>query len=436
MRIMKKFFEVFIMVGIVTVFLNANTFSKSEALKKISNIAIFKSKDLKPVDIKKLDGTDMYFVLGKEIRGKHFFNMLVAKNGMFMVGRAFDKNGKPILFKQQIPKPINMKKFEKKEAFVIGAGKKDYYIFTDPKCPFCTGLEAFMPKLEKIGKFHVFFFPLDQLHPTARRAAAYVMGLPKEKRAQGLRKIMLQNDNTFLNTHPDKKFFKMVKDSEAVGNKLHVRGTPTIYDAKGQMVDTSLLLGQVGVSNNDFMTKVRELAEREKKMQEHKNNMPPPILKNKKVKSFDPEMLKLFDKKKISIIMGQGKKDIYVFMSTQCPHCKRMYQSKNMKSLFKKYRFHFIVSPLPGSVESKYETAYLLLKKGGNRAKAFDQIMKGKKHLTDKDKNMVEKSISKDKSGVAALIAMTGYILSKNNINEVPTIISGNGKLIDNLSGK
>lgn len=436
MEFKNKFLKYCVLVGAVGVFLNANTFNKSEALKKISNITIFKSKDLKPVDIKKIDGTDMYFVLGEEMRGKHFFNILVAKNGMFMVGRAFDKNGKPILFKQQIPKPINMKKFEGKEAFVVGTGKKDYYIFTDPKCPFCTGLEAFMPKLEKIGKFHVFFFPLDQLHPTARSAAAYVMSLPKEKRAQGLRKIMLQNDNTFLSTHPDKKFYKMVKDSEAVGNKLHVRGTPTIYDAKGQMIDTSLLLGQVGVSSNDFMMKVRELAEKEKKINGHKKIAPPIVPSANKDKLLNPKMLKLFDEKKISIVMGGGNKDVYVFMSTQCPHCKKMYQSKEMNALLRKYRFHFIVSPLPGNVESKYETAYLLLKKGKSRAKAFDEIMKSKKHLSDKDKTIIEKQLGKDKSGVAALIAMTGYVLSKNKIDEVPTIVSVDGKIIQNFSLK
>ena len=436
MEFKNKFLKYCVLVGAVVVFLNANTFNKSEALKKISNIAIFKSKYLRPVDIKKIDGTDMYFVLGEEIRGKHFFNILVAKNGMFMVGRAFDKNGKPILFKQQIPKPINMKKFEGKEAFAVGTGKKDYYIFTDPKCPFCTGLEAFMPKLEKIGKFHVFFFPLDQLHPTARRAAAYIMSLPKEKRAQALKQIMIENNGTFLKVQTNKKFYSKVKDSEAIGNKLHARGTPTIYNSKGQRVDSLLLLRQVGISKNAYMAKVRELAEKERQMQEHDKNMPPPMPKNKDIKSFNPNMLKLFDEKHISVIMGQGKKDVYVFMSTQCPHCRRMYQSKKMKSLFKKYRFHFIVFPLHSNVESKYETAYLLLKKGKNRAKAFDEIMKGKKHLTNKDKNMIEKSLKKDKTGVAALIAMTGYILSKNNINAVPTIISKDGKLIDNLSAK
>lgn len=407
----------------------ANTIQNNKVFDLFKTTNLYKRGEgrFQPIDAKVFAHTKIDQILIKVKGRNQMFNVFLAPNGSFIIGRAFSKNGKPLLFKAQLPKAFNMKIQEKKEAYAIGSGKKNYYVFTDPICPFCAGLEAFMPKLEKIGRFHIFFFPLDSLHPTARRAAAYVMSLPKDKRAEAVQKIMIDKDKGFLKEKVAHKFFDEVKEQQAVGNILKVRGTPSIYDRKGFPVNTDILLRRIKVSGQDFMNKVRELASRERAS---KSIPPIPIVEKK----ISVKALKLLDRKDISIKLGSGKKDLYVFMSTQCPHCKKMFKSKKMAALLKKYTIHFIVSPLPGNIESKYETAYLYNLKDKARAKIFQEMMLGKKKLTDKDKLQLEKIVQNDNGKIAAKIGITNIILSQQHINAVPTIVTSDGTIISTMS--
>jgi len=418
---------------IVASHLFASNHTKDFQLFKQTNIYKSGKGGFEPIDSKSFANTKIKQILVKVKNRNQMFNVFVAPNGNFIIGRAFTKKGKPLLFKAQLPKPINMKKQENKEAYVIGSGKKDYYVFTDPICPFCAGLEAFMPKLEKIGRFHIFFYPLDELHPTSRHASAYIMSQNEKNRAQLVKKIMIDKNQNYKKYKVDKKYYAMVRAQRKIGDMLKVRGTPSIYNSKGAPVDTILLLQKAGVSNQQFINKVRVLANKERRIEEQKyTNKPiPPVVQNK----VDVRALKLLDEKDATIIMGQGKKVLYVFMSTQCPHCREMFNNNKINKILKKYTIHFVIFPLPGYVMSKYETAYLYLLHGKARVHAFQEIMKGKKVLSAKDEKHLEDALSTKKGeGIVEKMGTINIILKEQHIDTVPTIVTSTGKILNSFS--
>lgn len=205
-------------------------------------------KQLKPlnnsgVEIKKVVDSGSVYILKlkvKDNRGVKYVPAAVTKDKKHVViGTTYNaKTG-------DAEGVADLSKFEKDEAFSFGDDKKggDFYVFTDPDCPACKSLEKQIVSegLDKYGRIHVFFYPLDQLHPEARQKCEYVLSLPKEKRAEAYKKI--QGGDISWKTY---KATAEIKQQMAIGSgyahELGLKGTPSFFDKSGNEIDGRIFI--------------------------------------------------------------------------------------------------------------------------------------------------------------------------------------------------
>lgn len=60
------------------------------------------------------------------------------------------------------------------KAIKIGSGKHTVVEFSDPDCPYCRKASAFLDAREDITRY-VFLFPIDSLHPDARKKSQHIL---------------------------------------------------------------------------------------------------------------------------------------------------------------------------------------------------------------------------------------------------------------------
>ncbi len=113
--------------------------------------------------------------------------------------------------------------------FVKGDGSRKLYVFSDPECPFCKKLEQELAKVTNLT-LYVFPFPIDSLHPgTSDVSKAIWCAKDKNQAWQDalLKNKLPKNDGSCDNP---------IEADVALGNSLHVSGTPTLIFANGRRV--------------------------------------------------------------------------------------------------------------------------------------------------------------------------------------------------------
>lgn len=110
---------------------------------------------------------------------------------------------------------------------VHGNGKREVYVFSDPDCPFCKRFEEELPKVNDLT-IHVFLYPLASLHP---RALEHALGIwcAKDRQKAWSDKMLRGIDPASANCD------NPIKRNLALGERLHVDGTPTIVFADGRV---------------------------------------------------------------------------------------------------------------------------------------------------------------------------------------------------------
>jgi len=366
-----------------------------------------------------------------------YFNLFDVGGGYVVLGEAIGPEGRLVRFagekepsaalssKKREKSSVDMAKYDTMAAYTFGEGDKDYYLFTDPECPYCRKLENFSDRLGEKGRFHVFFYPLDGLHPTARKAAAWIMDLPEEERAEAMRKIALGGDVAYRDANVSKEAYARVAEQKEVGREVGVNGTPTVLDANGSDA-LGRLLQESGVTSEEFRNAPFASARpRPTKVAAPKAPPVPP----KNPDRVDPGALKALVEKGAVVAMGEGDKDIFVFMSTRCPHCRKMFSSGKLAKLQGEYRFHFVLDPSRDDPEAKYMTAYVLLRKPEDRPAALLHVMT-EPRLSDKEKREVERQLSKD-GETAMRIAFIGFVMDKLGIVGVPVLYDARGDRVE-----
>ncbi len=115
--------------------------------------------------------------------------------------------------------PSQLKQLRKYVAFSAGQGP-EIFLITDPDCPFCKKAEKILWDLIRENKIrvNVVFFPLEQLHPQAKRKA---ISMICEKK--GFEALLYPYNGT--QTCPEGQ--KKVEEGMEFVKTLGVRGTPT-----------------------------------------------------------------------------------------------------------------------------------------------------------------------------------------------------------------
>ena len=158
-------------------------------------------------------------IIYSDTSGEHFFN-----------GHLFDVAEHRDLTDERLEEVtrIDVNQLPLADAFdvVHGNGKREVYLFEDPDCPYCRKLEEQLPKVNDVT-FHVFLFPLTSLHPHAYEHALGIWcstDRPKawaDKMLKGVDPRPAKCDNP-------------LDRNVALGDKLHIDGTPTLILANGR----------------------------------------------------------------------------------------------------------------------------------------------------------------------------------------------------------
>lgn len=112
---------------------------------------------------------------------------------------------------------------------VKGDGSRKLAVFADPLCPYCRQLEQEMQGLNNVTVF-TFLYPLETIHPGATAKAVQIW-CSKDREA-AWSKWMLQKVEP-ASGHCDSS---AVAKLQALGDKLRIDSTPTLFVADGRRV--------------------------------------------------------------------------------------------------------------------------------------------------------------------------------------------------------
>jgi len=157
-------------------------------------------------------------------------------------GKAIDlKTGKEI----SLPKNMNIVK--EGVAFKIGHGPKKLYLVTDPECPFCRRMEKNLPKnFEDKYTVNVIPMPLS-FHKHAKQMYYYILaGKNNQEKAKRMKDVMTGKDLNWQNYKPSQKelekYNKIIRNGYKAARELGARGTPSVFDEKGNPINYMELL--------------------------------------------------------------------------------------------------------------------------------------------------------------------------------------------------
>ncbi len=112
---------------------------------------------------------------------------------------------------------------------VKGTGARKLAVFSDVDCPYCRKFEAELTKVDNITVY-TFLYPIEGLHPKAIQMSKQIWCAPDRNKAW--------NDYITRRTVPnnDGKCANPVDATIALGQKMKVSGTPTLFFTNGQRV--------------------------------------------------------------------------------------------------------------------------------------------------------------------------------------------------------
>lgn len=118
---------------------------------------------------------------------------------------------------------------EKSIKEVKGDGSRKLVVFSDADCPFCRKLA---PELEKLNNvtIYTFLYPIANLHPQAVPVSKQIW-CEKDQLA-AWKAYMLKGERPTAKGDCDNTVDEVI----ALGNKLHVNGTPTLIFENGQRI--------------------------------------------------------------------------------------------------------------------------------------------------------------------------------------------------------
>jgi len=235
-----------------------------------------------------------------ELNGKLMSNSLFLTDenrSIVIEGNLFD-----IVREKIIKLNENISKFKKESAFDIGHGKEEYYVFSDPDCPFCKIFANIAEKMKNNATIHFFLYPQKRLHPKSEQKSFYILAEENRSKRFEIYKNM-EHNNSLPEIYLDNNgsIRKALNRQIEIGKKVGVEGTPYILNSKGERVDYAAIA--------------------------KKHNVYPDIF---------PEILKNIEKAGIPIVFGENNKDeIYYFVEIKNLGDETIRKAKKLAEKFK-----------------------------------------------------------------------------------------------------
>ena len=222
--------------------LNAATQLSQNEIKQLEELELFKRV---PITVNKAYDVENFYLLKVTIQGNPDEVYLTKDKKHLIAGDVINtKTG------AKLEVPADVSALAGKEALTFGSGSDEYFLFTDPECPYCKKFESYFPQIEKNVKIRVFYYPLD-FHKNAKDMSMYVMS--KKTNAEKI-KAMLNitvNDEGYKNRSYSKEELAQLEASlaaqMAIAQELDVRGTPAVFDKQGNKVSWPNMLTKYNV---------------------------------------------------------------------------------------------------------------------------------------------------------------------------------------------
>lgn len=138
-----------------------------------------------------------------------------------------------------IPFNIDIKALKNVAAYKMGNGKDEYFLFTDPECPYCQTLEHKLTSIKDNVTLYVILYPLS-FHKNAKNMCRYILNQKDdEARAQAMKEVANHSTN-YANVKYSTMEFNILNDkiqkSLNVADKIGINATPMILNAQGLQV--------------------------------------------------------------------------------------------------------------------------------------------------------------------------------------------------------
>lgn len=227
----------------VTTSLNAATELSKNEIKQIEELELFKRAQISVV--KAYDMGNLY-ALNIKVQGNSDEVFLTKDKKSLITGEVINTQTGA-----KVSAPADVSNLEGKEAFTYGSGKDEYYLFTDPECPYCKKFESYFPQIEKNVKIKVFYYPLD-FHKNAKDMSIYIMSKKtKAEKIDAMMNLDLQSDAYKNRKYSKEELAKLeakLAEQMSIAQNLGVQGTPAVFDKEGNKVSWPNMLQGYGVN--------------------------------------------------------------------------------------------------------------------------------------------------------------------------------------------
>ena len=428
-----------IMTLLVATLLGASDLEKNVDIEQFKKLPMVQSSNIKIIKAKEIK-KGWYYVEGRQNGRK--VDLFTDKETL-IIGTGYNqKTLKKIKF------PLDAEKYKRLASFKYGSGPKEYFLFTDPECPYCRMFDEKMINkyVAKKVTIYGFFYPLN-FHLAAKAMSKATLAQSKKDRVIYASKLMhmplpdvvkevdkyssdLYKDlikamanprfanligkysnainqayGVNLNSKEEilayaKKRIAEIKDSKEIDAEFRralrqtvkdfsVSGTPSLFDAEGEKLNSPLDVF-AGIVDMDMVSK---------------------IIAND-----------------LTVQMGaKGKEKLYIFSSTKCPHCINQFKNKKFIDYLKsKYELHFVLMATGNRNVAQKELMYLYsIEDKKKRVEEFEKIMTGLK---------VESVLLNKQYPIEYINKMKKYekMLNDSYVNTTPVIVNQKGDVIRN----
>jgi len=221
----------------LTLLSSSSLLAENKALKQIiEKVPMLKNLNAKILEVKTHQSLHQFKVQVSQPRPGVFEGFITKDFKNIVIGQGFDaNNGQPLL----MPLPINTKELKEISAYTLGNGKKEFFLFTDPECPYCHKLEKNLTSIKKDVKLYVILYPLS-FHKNAKSMSMYILSQNNNTTKAKAMKEIANGSKAYTEAKYSasdlEKYNKQIDASIALVDKIGVRGTPTIVDSKGYRV--------------------------------------------------------------------------------------------------------------------------------------------------------------------------------------------------------
>jgi thiol:disulfide interchange protein DsbC len=207
--------------------------NEAELKTKIESLPMIKTIGASVINV--IVQNDIYH-FSAEVKGDRpgrFEGFLTKDLKTMIVGKAYDTQTQAELI---LPMVIDAVKLKSVAAYKMGNGKNEYFVFTDPECPYCQRLEKQITALKSDVTVYTILFPLN-FHKNAKSMCRYIFNQKDDAaKAKAMKEIANKNDSYSKATYSTMQINlldDMIRKGLDEANKIGINGTPTILDARG-----------------------------------------------------------------------------------------------------------------------------------------------------------------------------------------------------------